>query len=155
MEKKERKENFDSDKSNSNKMGGFNIIIISIISFLYVLLITKIAELISVHYGSDMNLDLNIDIDNMTNNADNQIGIYVMIIYFVSIIGIIIGYVWFNNNKTNSIPNWIIRWSLSLGGVLMLIYTIINYWEYLNEYCKLLLIFLSIVSIIYYLYKYY
>ena len=155
MEKKERKENFDSDKSNSNKMGGFNIIIISIISFLYVLLITKIAELISVHYGSDMNLDLNIDMDNMTNNADNQIGIYVMIIYFVSIIGIIIGYVWFNNNKTNSIPNWIIRWSLSLGGVLMLIYTIINYWEYLNEYCKLLLIFLSIVSIIYYLYKYY
>ena len=136
-----------NSNNNLNKIGGFNIIIIGIISFLYILLITKIAEIISTQYNLDSNED--------------QIGMYVMIIYFVSIIGIIIGYVWFSNgmtvdtNKQYETANWIIRWSLSIGGVLMLIYTIINYWEYLNDYCKILLIFLSMASIIYYLYKYY
>jgi uncharacterized membrane protein len=134
-----------NSNNNLNKIGGFNIIVIGIISFLYILLITKIAEIVSTQYNLD--------------SSEDQIGIYVMIIYFVSIIGIIIGYVWFSNgittNKQNETANWIIRWSLSIGGVLMLIYTIINYWEYLNDYCKILLIFLSMVSIIYYLYKYY
>lgn len=136
------KKNINSN-NNLNKIGGFNIIVIGIISFLYILLITKIAEIVSTQYNSD--------------STEEQIGIYVMIIYFVSIIGITIGYVWFseNSNKQNETANWIIRWSLSIGGVLMLIYTIINYWEYLNDYCKILLIFLSISSIIYYLYKYY
>jgi hypothetical protein len=130
------------EKKNLNKIGGLNVIIISIISFLYILLITKLAELISIQYSD--------------SEEKNQIGLYVMIIYFISIIGIIIGYIWFSkNNKYTETPNWIIRWSLSIGGVIMLIYTIINYWEYLNEYCKILLIFLSIISIIYYLYKYY
>lgn len=126
-----------------NKIGGLNIIIIGIISFLYILLITKIAEIISVQYNLE--------------STEDQIGMYVMIIYFISIIGIIIGYVWFsnNNNKQNETANWIIRWSLSIGGVIMLIYTIINFWEYLGDYCKILLIFLSMTSIIYYLYKYY
>jgi hypothetical protein len=154
MEKKDKKEKFESTEKKSNKMGGFNIIVISIISFLYILLITKIAEIISGQLNLETNLDL--DLENSTSVTEYRIGVYVMIIYFVSIIGIIIGYIWFNNNNgLNSTPNWIIRWSLSIGGVLMLIYTIINYWEYLNDYSKLLLIFLSIVSIIYYLYKYY
>ena len=140
-----KKENFNkvvSEKNNPNKMGGFNLIVISIVSFLYILLITKSAEIISTQYSID--------------EEENKIGVYVMIIYFVSIIGIIIGYIWFNNSdKQTDIPNWIIRWSLSISGIIMLIYTIVNYWEYLNDYCKLLLIFLSITSIIYYLYKYY
>ena len=134
-----------NSNNNLNKIGGFNIIVIGVISFLYVLLITKIAEIISTQYNLD--------------SSEDQIGMYVMIIYFVSIIGIIIGYVYFSNgtntNKQNETANWIIRWSLSIGGVMMLIYTIINYWEYLNDYCKILLIFLSMASIIYYLYKYY
>lgn len=136
-----------NSNNNLNKIGGFNIIVIGIISFLYILLITKVAEIISVQYNLDSNED--------------QIGTYVMIIYFVSIIGIVIGYIWFSNeikinvNKQNETANWIMRWSLSIGGVLMLIYTIINYWEHLNDYCKILLIFLSMTSIIYYLYKYY
>lgn len=134
-----KKDNF-INKSN-NKLGGFNVIIISIISFLYILLITKLAEVVSIHLNE--------------NDPESQIGLYVMIIYFISIIGIVIGYIWFNDNKTHDIPNWIMRWSLSVSGVLMLIYTIVNYWEYLGDYCKLLLIFLSINSIIYYLYKYY
>jgi hypothetical protein len=137
-------------KSDLNKISGFNIIVISIISFLYILLITKLAEVISSQYSF---IDSNYgDI----GDDENKVGIYVMIIYFISIIGIIIGYIWFSKNDSNSqTPNWIIRWSLSIGGVIMLIYTITNYWEYLNDYCKLLLIFLSITSIIYYLYKYY
>lgn len=132
-----------NSNNNLNKIGGFNIIVIGIISFLYILLITKVAEIISTQYN--------------LYSSEDQIGMYVMIIYFVSIIGIVIGYVWFSNNinKQTETANWIIRWSLSIGGVLILIYTIINYWEYLNDYCKILLIFLSMVSIIYYLYKYY
>jgi len=139
-----KKENFNkviSEKNNLNKVGGLNLIVIGIISFLYILLITKLAEIISIQYST---------------SVEEQIGVYVMMIYFVSIIGIVIGYIWFSNSeKQNDIPNWIVRWSLSIGGILMLIYTIINYWEYLNDYSKLLLIFLSITSIIYYLYKYY
>ena len=138
------KKNINSN-NNLNKIEGLNIIIIGIISFLYILLITKISEIISIQYNFD--------------SKEEQVGMYVMLIYFVSIIGIIIGYVLLSNNsninKKNETANWIIRWSLSLGGVLMLIYTIINYWEFLNDYCKILLIFLSMVSIIYYLYKYY
>lgn len=132
-----------------NKIGGFNVIVISVISFLYILLVTKLAEIFSSQYYNQ-----GFDIEE---DEKNQVGMYVMIIYFISIIGIIIGYIWFSNNKnsTTDTPNWIVRWSLSIGGVLMLIYTIINYWEYLNDYSKLLLIFLSITSIIYYLYKYY
>lgn len=148
-----------------NKMGGINLIIISVISFLYILLITKLAEIISLQY-------VNLDGSNGSNGSDgqfgqfgqfspgsvdNHVGVYVMIIYFISIIGIVVGYMLFNthSNTKSELPNWIVRWSLSIGGVLMLIYTIINYWEYLNDYSKLLLIFLSITSIIYYLYKYY
>lgn len=131
----------DITNKTNNKLEGFNIIIMGIISFLYILLITKLAEVISIQLNE--------------NEQESQIGTYVMIIYFISIIGIIIGYIWFHESKTHNTANWIIRWSLSVGGVLMLIYTIINYWEHLNDYCKLLLIFLSIISIVYYLYKYY
>lgn len=132
-----------------NKISGLNVIIISVISFLYILLVTKLAEIFSSQYHND-----GFDIEE---DEKNQVGMYVMIIYFISIIGIIVGYIWFSKNKNSNAetPNWIIRWSLSIGGILMLIYTIINYWEYLNDYSKILLIFLSITSIIYYLYKYY
>jgi len=124
---------------NENKISGFNFIIITVISFLYILMVTKFAEIISLQY----------------EETDVQISTYVMIIYFISIIGIICGYIWLNDNEKNQTPNWILRWSISVGGVLLLIYTIINYWEYLNDYSKLILIFLSIICIIYYLYKYY
>lgn len=133
-------------KNNLYKISGFNVIVVSIISFLYILLITKFAEIISNQYQQEESKE----------QSKEQLCVYVMIIYFISIIGIIAGYVWFNNNSQNfNTQNWIIRWSLSISGVLMLIYTIINYWEYLGDYCKLLLIFLSITNIIYYLYKYY
>lgn len=138
--------------SDLNKISGVNIIIIGIISFLYILLVTKLAEIISSQYSTEID-----DYGDLAN-TENKVSVYVMIIYFISIIGIIFGYLWLSDNKNQNqtqTPNWIIRWSLSVGGVLMLIYTITNYWEYLNDYSKLLLIFLSITSIIYYLYKYY
>lgn len=129
--------------NNLEKIGGFNVIIIAVISFLYILLITKIGEIISIQYYPE--------------STDDRIGLYVMIIYFISIIGIILGFVLLNSNKNgdNENPNWIVKWSLSIGGVVILIYTMINYWEFLNDYCKTILIFLSMISIIYYLYKYY
>jgi hypothetical protein len=145
------------EKNNDiNKISGINIIIISVISFLYILLVTKLAEIVSSQYSTETNDYGDLGDSGDLADTENKVSVYVMIIYFVSIIGIIIGYLWLSNNENQSqTPNWIIRWSLSIGGVLMLIYTITNYWDYLNDYSKLLLIFLSITSIIYYLYKYY
>ena len=142
-----------TNKQKTSKISGLNVTIIGVISFLYILLITKLAEMFSSSLGSEDNEEYSI-------NNKEQISMYVMIIYFISIMGIIVGYIWFsekniNNKLVNETPNWIIRWSLSIGGVLMLIYTIINYWDYLGNYPKILLIFLSITSIIYYLYKYF
>jgi len=126
-----------------NNFGGFNFIIISVISLLYILMVTKLAEIISSS-------------DNDIYNQETQLGTYVMIIYFISIIGIIAGYIWLSDNKSKSeTPNWIVRWSLNIGGVLLLIYTMLNYWDYLGDYSKLSLISLSIFCITYYLYKFY
>ena len=141
-----------SHSQKSNKIGGLNFIMICIISFMYILLVTKFAEVISINYNSNTN------INDDENNAENeQIGIYVMTIYFIAIIGMIVGFVWFSKSKTKDYitPNWIIQWSLSIGGIILLIYTMINYWDYLNDYSKLFMIFMSISGIIYYLYKYY
>jgi hypothetical protein len=127
---------------NNTKLTGLNVIIIGVISVLYVLMITKLAEIISLGY----------------DEPDVQIETYVMIIYFISIIGIICGYLYLNDTKSTSntkTPNWIIRWSLSIGGVILLIYTITNYWDHMSDYYKLILIALSITCIIYYLYQLY
>jgi len=120
----------------NSAFSGFGVIILGLITFLYILLVTKFAEIISIK----------------EKNEEGQIGTYVMIIYFISIIGIVCSFIWF---KTEKLPDWIIRWSLSIGGIIMLIYTILNYWDFLSDYSKLILIFLTIISIIYYLYKYY
>ena len=120
---------------------GFNFFMISIISILYILFVTKLAEIISINYDDD--------------DEEKQIGTYVMIIYFISIIGIVAGYIWLNNNKSESkSADLIMRWSLSIGGIILLIYTIINYWDFLGNYAKLSLLILSITCIIYYIYKF-
>lgn len=149
----------------TNKIGGLNFIMICIISFMYILLVTKLAEVISANYDYQFDefniIDSNvIPSENSNSNSNpnpNQIGVYVMTIYFIAIIGMIVGYIWFSKTKSkeNITPNWIIQWSLSIGGIILLIYTMINYWDYLNDYSKLFLIFMSISGIIYYLYKYY
>ena len=80
---------------------------------------------------------------------DNKISSYVMIVYFISIMGLVIAYVWMAQ-KNNG--NYVMRKSLTYGGIAMLIYTIVNYWEYLDDYAKLIMLALSISFIVYYAY---
>ena len=104
-------------------------------------MVTKLAEIISLSYDADL-----------------QVSTSVMIIYFISIIGIILAYIYLNDSSVNQnykTPNFILKWGLNIGGVLMLIYTLLNYWDYMGDYAKLSLIALSICCIIYYLYKFY
>ena len=122
-------------------ISGFNVIIISAISILFILLITKTAEIIS---------------ENADDSDETKIGTYVMIIYFVSMMGIIIGYLYLDTVKSkNKIQNWILRWSLNIGGIIMLFYTITNYWDYMGDYTKLSFIVYSMFCILFYLYKVY
>jgi hypothetical protein len=127
-------------KSNS-KLGGFNCIIIGLISVLYILMVNKLAQILSLSY----------------EEPDQQVSTYVMIIYIISIMGMVIAYVYMSDNKKseNQTANWIMKWSLNIGGVLLLIYTMLNYWDFLGDHSKLLIIALSIIFIIYFLYKYY
>lgn len=77
---------------------------------MYILLVTKLAEIISSQYSTEIN-----DYGDLAD-TENKVSVYVMIIYFISIIGIIFGYLWLSDNKNqNQTPNWIIRWSLSVG----------------------------------------
>ena len=125
-----------------SKLGGLNIILIGIISVLYILLVTKLAEMMSLGY----------------ENSENQISVYVTIIYFISIMGMIIGYAYLSSVKSNEdtkTPNWILKWSFNVGGVLLIIYSITNYWDYMSDYTKLSIISLSIICIVYYIYKFY
>jgi presenilin-like A22 family membrane protease len=126
---------------NNSKLGGFNCIIIGLISILYVLMVNKLAQVLSLTY----------------ENPDDQVGTYVMIIYFISIMSMAIAYIYFNDKKNSEheTANWIMKWSLNIGGVILLIYTIINYWDFLTDHSKLLVIVLSIIFIIYFLYKHY
>jgi ABC-type Fe3+ transport system permease subunit len=124
------------------KKGGLNFIIIGFLSALYILLVNKLAEIVSNGY-----------------DEEERIETYAMIIYIISIMGIAIGYVWLSDKKidinvNNSDKHFIFRTSLNIGGVLLLLYTMINYWEFLGDYAKLGLIALSMICIIYYVYLY-
>lgn len=128
-------------KSDS-KLGGLNIILIGVISILYILLVTKLAEMMSLAY----------------ENSENQISVYVTIIYFISIMGMIVGYAYLSGAKSTDdtkTPDWILKWSFNVGGVLLIIYSITNYWDYMSDYTKLSIIALSIICIVYYIYKFY
>lgn len=117
-----------------------NSIITVILSILYILFINKLA-IILTNYDD--------------NESDNEEAIkkYTIIIYIISIIGIVISLIFFQNNNNNG--NIIIKWSMRIGGIILLIYLITNYWNYLDEYSKLILLSVSICSIIYYIYQVY
>lgn len=129
--------------NNSNNIVGkqefkpknYNGLFIALLTILYILFINKVAEMLS------------------TNNAhaeeNEKISNYVMTIYFISIMGLVIGYVWINQQNNG---NYVVRKSLTYGGVIMLVYSILNYWEYLDDYAKLIMLALSISCIIYYAY---
>ena len=126
------------NNQNMNNVTGFkpksyNGIFIAVLTVLYILFINKIAEMLS------------------SSNVDDEekISSYVMIVYFISIMGLVIGYVWMIEQNNG---NYVLRKSLTYGGVTMLIYTILNYWEYLDDYAKLIMLALSISCIVYYAY---
>ena len=73
-----------------------------------------------------------------------------MYIYFISIIGLVISYFWLENTNRG---NYIISKGLTFGGVIMLLYTMFYYWEFLGDYSKLSLIIISILFIAYYAYQ--
>jgi ABC-type Fe3+ transport system permease subunit len=120
------------------KKGGLNFIIIGFLSALYILLVNKLAEIVSNGY-----------------DEEERIETYAMMIYIISIMGIAIGYIWLSDNNADTTnKNFIFRTSFNIGGVLLLLYTMINYWEFLGDYAKLGLIAISMLCIIYYVYLY-
>ena len=123
----------------NDKYNSHNLFIAAIITSIYILLISKFAEVMSFD-------------DDPTTDEKKSIGTYVMIIYFMSIIGIIFSYLFF---KDDNLPDFIVKWSVNLGGILVIIYTVTNYWDYLDNYAKCTLLISTFVSIIYYLYKIY
>jgi hypothetical protein len=115
------------------KPKSYNSIFIAVLTILYILFINKISEMLS------------------TSNLDDEskISSYVMMVYFISIMGLVIGYVWMTEQNNG---NYVLRRSLTYGGITMLLYTILNYWEYLDDYAKLIMLALSISGVVYYAY---
>jgi hypothetical protein len=125
-----------SNISNTNsefKPKSYNGIFIALLTILYILFINKIAEMLSSSNSDD----------------ESKISSYVMMVYFISIMGLVIGYIWMTEQNNG---NYVLRKSLTYGGITMLIYTILNYWEYLDDYAKLIMLALSISCIVYYAY---
>jgi hypothetical protein len=122
-----------SNNKTQFKPKSYNGIFIAILSVLYILFINKIAEMLSA------------------SNVDDgeKISSYVMIVYFISIMGLVVGYVWMIEQNNG---NYVLRKSLTYGGVTMLLYAITNYWEYLDDYAKLIMLALSISCVVYYAY---
>ena len=120
----------------NNSDNKFNIIMIALFILLYILLTNKIADILS----------------NSISDDNERLERYTMYIYFISIMGIIIAYFWIEDIKDNK-GNHIINKGLTYGGILLLLYTIFFYWDYLGDYSKLSLLIVSIISIAYYAYQ--
>ncbi len=120
----------------NNSDNKFNIIMIALFILLYILLTNKIADILS----------------NSISDDNERFERYTMYIYFISIMGIIIAYFWIEDIKDNK-GNHIINKGLTYGGILLLLYTIFFYWDYLGDYSKLSLLIVSIISIAYYAYQ--
>lgn len=113
-----------------------NIFLIFVISCVYILLISKISELISLQFDNDNNI----------------IGTYVMIIYIISIMGIAFAYLFLNNDDKS---DYVMNYSVNISSMILIVYTVTNYWNYLDDYGKFILLLSTFISIVYYLYKLY
>lgn len=120
-------------KNEDNK---FNIILIGLFILLYILLANKIADILS----------------NSIIDENEKLESYTMYIYFIGIMGIIITYFFIEDTKKNK-GNYIIGKGLTYGGIILLLYTIFFYWEFLGDYSKLSLLIISITSIVCYAYQ--
>ena len=123
-----------SNASQEFKPKSYNGLFIALLTILYILFINKVSEMLSSSSSAD---------------EEAKISSYVMTVYFISIMGLVIAYVWINRENNG---NYVLRRSLTYGGVVMLAYSILNYWEYLDDYAKLIMLALSISCIIYYAY---
>ncbi len=134
------KENFSKSLSNTKnssieqefKPKSYNGIFIVLLTILYILFINKLAEMLS-----------------SSSEEDNKISSYVMTVYFISIMSLVIAFIWITRENNG---NYVLRKSLTYGSLTMLIYSVLNYWEYLDDYAKLIMLALSISCIIYYAY---
>jgi len=124
------------NKKNDKDDYKFNTILIGLFILLYILLANKIADIFS----------------NSILNENEKLESYTMYVYFISIMGIVIAY-FFIEDITKNKGNYIVNKGLTYGGVILLLYTIFFYWEYLGDYSKLSLLIISILSIIYYAYQ--
>jgi hypothetical protein len=114
----------------------FNIILIGLFILLYILLANKIADILS---GS--NIDENEKLES-----------YTMFVYFIGIMGIVIAY-FFIEDITNNKGNYVVNKGLTYGSIILLLYTIFFYWDYLGDYSKLSLLIISIIGIVYFAYQ--
>ena len=122
------------NKKKEKEDGKFNIILISIFILLYVLLANKLADILS----------------NSIVDENEKLESYTMYVYFIGIMGLVIAYFFIeDNNKGNHIVNK----GLTYGGVILLLYTIFFYWDYLGDYSKLSLLIISIIGIVYFAYQ--
>lgn len=112
----------------------YNGIFIFLLTALYIVFTNKVAEMLSTSSGAE---------------DDAKISSYVMTVYFISIMSLVIAYVWIRRENNG---NYVLRKSLTYGSITMLIYSILNYWEYLDDYAKLIMLALAISCIVYYAY---
>lgn len=119
------------DSKSDNK---YNIIMITLFTILYLLLINKVSDILTISIPDE----------------NERLESFTMYIYFISIIGLVISYFWLENINRG---NYIISKGLTFGGVIMLLYTMFYYWEFLGDYSKLSLIIVSISFIAYYAYQ--
>ena len=122
------------NKKKENEDGKFNIILIGIFILLYILLANKLADILS----------------NSIVDENEKLESYTMYVYFIGIMGLVIAnfFIEDNNNKGNHIVNK----GLTYGSIILLLYTILFYWDYLGDYSKLSLLIISIIGIVYYAY---
>lgn len=126
-----------TDKKVINKDNSkFSIILIGVFILLYVLLANKIADILS----------------NSIIDENQKLESYTMYVYFIGIMGIVIAY-FFIEDITNNKGNHIINKGLTYGSIILLLYTIFFYWDYLGDYSKLSLLIISIIGIVYFAYQ--
>jgi hypothetical protein len=119
------------DSKSDNK---YNLIMITLFTVLYLLLINKVSDILTISISDE----------------NERLESFTMYIYFISIIGLVISYFWLENTNKG---NYIIGKGLTYGGIIMLLYTMFYYWEFLGDYSKLSLIIISISFIAYYAYQ--
>ena len=127
--------------NNTKSEKKYSIILTTVLTTLYVLLITKFCDIMSTSDNGRKNAE----------NEKNKLESYTLMVLFLSIMGLIVAYFWLD--KETKKGNYIIKNSLSIGGVIMLLYVMFFYWDFLGDYSKLTLLGLSITAIIYYIYN--